>query len=89
MTFTMRVLRAAGWFVAGFLTAVGQGLFGSKLHGLIADTRLYARWVRWITWQGASPDQRFRWLTVRELKHLDGEDRHDWVPTDNEMGRSK
>lgn len=77
-----RAARAAGWFVAGWLACIGQGLFGSKLHGLLEDTWLYRLWVRWLTWQAASEGQRFRWLTVKELAHLDSEDRHDVWPTD-------
>jgi hypothetical protein len=56
------------------------------LHGLLEDTRLYRLWVRWLTWQGANEGQRYRWLTVKELADLDGDDRHDWIPTDNEVG---
>lgn len=89
-----RAARAAGWVAVGYLAAFAMALAGSKLHGLFIRTWSIpdvCRWVRarfnrWLTWQGASPDQRYRWLRVKELKHLDGVDRHDWVPTDSEMG---
>jgi hypothetical protein len=85
----MRAARAGGWFALGWLCCVAQGLWGSKLHDSLEGTRLYHLWMRWLTWQGATEGQRYRWLTVRELADLDGDDRHDWVPTDNDDMGSK
>lgn len=67
---------AAAWFTAGWLCCFGQGLWGSKLHSLIAD---------WRTWQGASPEKRAR--IVLEKRRATAEGRFDWVPTD--MGRDQ
>lgn len=55
----MRAVRAGGWFVLGWLCCFGQGLFGSKLHSL---------WTDWVTWQGASPDQRARMRRERRQR---------------------
>jgi hypothetical protein len=72
--------------VAGFLTAFGQGLFGSKLYGLAGEVREWFRdrwhgaglWLSALrTWQGASREQR------EQMRRED--DRFDlW---DNEVGR--
>ena len=84
-----RVLRAVRirvlWMAIGWAGAFGMGLFGSKLHGLAGDiaawfqSRLYALrlwWGAWITWQGASREERQR---MREEDEQLG-DRFDWLP---------
>lgn len=95
--------RTAGWFaagtVAGYLAAFGMALAGSKFNGRFIRTWSIrdavfraAGWVlrrfeTWRTWQGASEGQRYRWLRGKPLQDLDGDDRHDWIPTD--MGRDQ
>jgi hypothetical protein len=55
----VRAVRATAWFVLGWLCCFGQGLFGSKLHSL---------WTDFVTWQGASREQRAQWRRERRLR---------------------
>lgn len=84
-----RAAKATGLVVAGYALAVALAFAGDKFRGFfirtwsVRDVLFRAvTWVarkveQWRTWQGASPDQRWRWLRVRPLEHLDGDDRHD------------
>ena len=67
-----RVVSAAAWFSLGWLACFGQGLYGSKLHGLFRD---------WLTWQAASREQRQR---IREERERLG-DRGDWLPDNDDL----
>lgn len=91
-----RVVRAAAWFTAGYLSAFFMALAGSKFNGRFirtwsvrdvlfrAVTWMARRFEQWRTWQGASEGQRYRWLRVKPLEHLDGDDRHDVLPDPHE-----
>lgn len=75
--------------------AVGAALaalaFGVAVFALLVEplTRLvtwvYRQWDAWITYQGASREQRAQW---RKTRRLNG-NRFDWVPTDNDLRSSK
>lgn len=47
------------WLTLGYLCAVLMAFFGSKLLGL---------WEEFVTWQGASREQRAQWRRVRRLR---------------------
>jgi hypothetical protein len=57
------------WLTLGYLAAVGMAFFGSKLLGL---------WEEFVTWQGASREQRAQWRRTRRLD----DHRFDWMGTE-------
>lgn len=60
------------WLAFGWAGAFLMALCGSKLHGL---------WEDFVTWQGASREQRQQ---MRRVRRLDGR-RFDFAPT-NDLG---
>lgn len=58
---------------AGVGAVMGLTVWASFSAASRLASRLFRLWERWITWQGASREQR-------EQMRREGDDRFDWLP---------